>query len=105
MPEENIKFFTVLSIENLTREATTGVVKEVEWVLTTMQPRIAVNKTGTLYLTGSSSDNGFIPFDNLRYEDVLGWVTGSVDIPSLTNELSSSFLELVNQTSIQQTPW
>jgi hypothetical protein len=62
-----------------------------------------------LIITGSTSDEGFIEYDNLTEENVLGWVTSSIDVSSIENTLSSSInnmLEVISQnTSSEGTPW
>ena len=83
--------FTIWEVNKLTREAATGVVREVEWSLSKLNPRKLMYTTGVVNLTGSSSDPNFIPFENLTQEIVLEWITGSLNPQALYTELSSSW--------------
>lgn len=88
-----LKAFTVWEVNKLTREAATGIVREVEWSLSKLNTRKLMYKTGVVNLTGSSSDPNFIPFENLTQETVLGWITGSLNPKALYTELSSSWVD------------
>lgn len=92
-------------IDFMTREASTGVVKEVRWVYELHNALLGVNRTGTAYLTGSASDPNFIPFDNLTSPIVLGWITGSLPIEEIHTELREEFRLLRQQISLRKTPW
>ena len=92
-------------IEGIKREASTGVVREVEWYLIKTHEQFSVNRKGVVELTGSSSDPNFIPFDDLTQHTVLGWITGSLDIASIYSDLSSTFNAVLTQSAVAQTPW
>ena len=67
------------------------------------------NKIGDFTLTGSTTDEGFIPFENLTEETVLGWVSSNVDKTLIETQNSSSISELEireeTKTEIYGTPW
>jgi hypothetical protein len=46
-----------------------------------------------------------VPFEDLTQDIILGWITGSFDIPTLQTELSSSVSKLVSGESTQETPF
>jgi len=58
-----------------------------------------------MLVTGSSTEPGFIPFEDLTQDIVLSWITGSFDIPVIQTELSSSLNKLLTTQSIAETPW
>jgi len=97
--------FLIWNIENITRETSTEVVKEVEWTLDFVHERILNRKKGVFYLTGSLSDPNFIEFNNLTEDIVLSWITGSLDQISLKTELSSSQTNLIKSIDIDKIPW
>lgn len=92
-------------VEDMRRETTTDVVREVEWYLSKTNFEIHLNRTGVVNLSGSNSDPDFIPFDDLTQSTVLGWITGSLDTASIYLDLSSSFESTVTQSTVIQTPW
>jgi len=92
-------------INNLTRNTSDGVVYDVEYTYETIVSGSIARKWGTIEISGSSTDEGFIAFENLTQDTVLGWITGSFDIPSIQTELSSSVSKLVSGESIQETPF
>ena len=100
-----ISSYLIWNIQDLTRETSTGVVKEVEWTLDFIHERVLNRKKGVAYLTGSLSDPNFIEFDNLTEDIVLSWITGSLDQTSLKTELSSSMVDLLRSKNIDKTPW
>lgn len=97
--------YLIWNIQDLTRETSTGVVKEVEWALDFIHERVLNRKKGVAYLTGSLSDPNFIEFDNLTEDIVLSWITGSLDQTSLKTEISSSQSDLLRSIDIDKTPW
>jgi hypothetical protein len=100
-----IPSYLIWNIQDLTRETSTGVVKEVEWALDFINERVLNRKKGVAYLTGSLSDPNFIEFNNLTEDIVLSWITGSLDQTSLKTELSSSMVDLLRSKDIDKTPW
>lgn len=93
------------NIDNLTRHSSSGVVYDVEYTYETYMSGSVSKKQGIITISGSSSDPNFIPFGDLTQDIVLGWITGSFDIPSMQYELSSSLNELLTTQSISGTPW
>ena len=95
----------VWNIGNLTRHSSDGLVYNVEYTYETWASSSAVSKGGIVIVTGSPSDPNYIPFEDLTSDIVLGWITGSFDIPVMQTELSASLNELLTSQSIAGTPW
>ena len=93
------------NIGNLTRHSSDGLVYNVEYTYETWASSSAVSKGGTVIVTGSPYDPNYIPFEDLTSDIVLGWITGSFDIPAMQTELSSSLNKLLTSQSIAGTPW
>ncbi len=97
------------SILNLKRTTSTGVVTEIKYQCQSEHDNMIDRQIEKLVITGSTSDEGFIEYDNLTEENVLGWVNNLVDTSSIETSLSSSIedmLEVISQnTSSEGTPW
>ncbi len=97
------------SILNLKRTTSTGVVTEIKYQCQSEHDNMIDRQIERLIITGSTSDEGFIEYDNLTEENVLGWVNNLVDTSSIETSLSSSIedmLEVISQnTSSEGTPW
>lgn len=92
-------------INNLTRNTSDGLVYDVEYTYETIVSGSIARKWGNIEISGSSLDEGFVPFEDLTQDVVLGWITGSFDIPTIQTELSSSVSKLVSGQSTQETPF
>lgn len=92
-------------INNLTRNTSNGLVYDVEYTYETIVSGSIARKWGTIEISGSSTDEGFVPFEDLTQDIVLGWITGSFDISTIQTELSSSVSKLVSGESTQETPF
>lgn len=77
-------------IYDLKRTTADGVVKLVTYACESEDSGYGTRKIGELTVTGSASDSGFIPYDDLTEANVLAWVTSSVDTASFQSENSSS---------------
>lgn len=92
-------------IGNLITNSSDGVVYEVEYLYETAFSGSAGKKWGVVEITGAASDPGFIPYDDLTHDNVLGFITGSFNITELQSEVSSSLNKLLTSQSIEGTPW
>ncbi len=73
------------------------------------------NNASTRYIediqlpTGSISDPSFIAYDSLTEDNVLGWITGSIDTTLIETENSASIAKNILQrskiTKRNGTPW
>tara|TARA_R110002153_G_scaffold2576_3_gene12510 strand:- start:1158 stop:1454 length:297 start_codon:yes stop_codon:yes gene_type:complete len=92
-------------INNLTRNTSDGLVYDIEYVYETIVSGSIAQKYGNIEVSGSSTEDSFVSFENLTQDIVLGWITGSFDIPAIQLELSSSLSKLITTQSIAGTPW
>ena len=92
-------------INNLTRNTSDGLVYDIEYVYETIVSGSIAQKYGNIEASGSSTEDSFVSFENLTQDIVLGWITGSFDIPAIQLELSSSLSKLITTQSIAGTPW
>jgi len=92
-------------IGNLITNTSDGVVYEVEYLFETAISGSAGKKMGTIKISGSASDPGFIAYNDLTHDNVLGFITGSFNITELQSEVSSSLNKLLTSQSIEGTPW
>lgn len=96
-------------IYDLKRTIDNGVVTSVTYACEGEHESNFDRRIGDLEVVGSTSDEGFVAFDDLTEEIVLGWVGSSVDQPAIELSISSSIHERVQaQTEITEstgTPW
>lgn len=92
-------------IYNLKRQASDGLVLEVEYGCEMNISGSAQYTTGKIELTGSTSDSNFISYDNLTEDTVLGWVTSSIDTSSIETELEDKITNLINGNYLLGTNW
>jgi len=96
-------------IYDLKRTISDGVVILVTYACESDHSGSGTRKIGELTLTGSASDSGFIAYDNLTEANVIGWVTGSVDVAGIQTENSSSIASNIAAaaavTESNGTPW
>lgn len=94
----------IWKINDLSRTISNGVVTKVEFGLFSSvgtDPKFEDRKFGEIEITGSPSDPGFVAYNNLTEEIVLGWVNSNIDKAAWEVELSSS---LSNQVSNYSAP-
>ena len=96
-------------IYDLKRTTADGVVKLVTYACESEDSGYGTRKIGELTVTGSASDAGFIAYDNLTEANVIGWVTGSINVAGIQNENSSSIASnIAAQAAVTEsngTPW
>jgi len=102
----------IWKINDLSRTISDGVVTKVEFGLFSSvgtDPKFETRKFGTIEITGSPSDPGFVAYDDLTEEIVLGWVNSNIDEAAWEVELSSSLAEQVSNysapTQEEGLPW
>ena len=66
------------TIQNMTRTTDTGFVIEVAWACTAQQDSASAFHGGTTTYLNNPDEPGFIPYDQLTEEIVLGWVYASL---------------------------
>ena len=96
-------------IYDLKRIKASGVVNTITYGCESEESGFSTRKIGELTITGSDSDPGFIPYDNLTEANVIGWVTGSVNVAGIQTENSSSIASNIAAaaavTESNGTPW
>lgn len=96
-------------IYNLKRTISDDVVNEISYGCIATSSSYSNRKISNLEITGSASDPGFIPYDDLTEGIVLSWVTGSIDKSSFELETSSSLANVIRdiegKTEETGTPW
>ena len=91
-------------ITDLEKDRSTGVVTKVFYTLTTVSGKgEKVNYADEFTVTGTDSDDGFIPYNNLTESDILGWLDANVDKTTIETQTSSS---VTNRTGTSTgLPW
>ena len=98
------------NIADLKRVIADGMVTDVVWCFETEHENFTTRTIGDITLTtGSVSDSSFIDYSNLTQNDVLGWITGSIDQSTMeTNHSASIADDIVAAAAITKyggTPW
>lgn len=96
-------------IYELKRTISDNVVTEITYACESELSGSTSREIDNLVVSGSASDPGFIPFNDLTQGDVLAWVTGSIDTSVFETSNSSSIaqhiVELAAVTEVTGTPW
>tara|TARA_Y100000389_G_scaffold58694_1_gene54676 strand:- start:2762 stop:3073 length:312 start_codon:yes stop_codon:yes gene_type:complete len=100
----------VWKIYDLKRIIADGMVIQATYACESKENNASTRYVGDIELTtGSISDPGFITYDNLTQDNVLGWVAGSIDTASIETENSASIAKNILQrskiTKRNGTPW
>ena len=99
----------VWKIYDLKRVIADGIVTKVTYACESSEDNSSTRKIGDIELTGSVDDNGFIAFEDLTEEIVLGWVTSSINTSTYETENSSSIAQQITRkaaiTTKTGTPW
>ena len=94
------------SISNMEHEISDGAVITAHWYcLGTDADGNSARSYGTTSHTPDPSAEGFIPYDDLTEEIVLGWVHGSVDKDATEASIASKIDAIANPTTAAGTPW
>ena len=100
----------VWKIYDLKRIIADGMVIQATYACESKENNASTRYIGDTQLTtGSISDPGFITYDSLTEDNVLGWVTGSIDTTLIETENSASIARIITQkskiTKRNGTPW
>ncbi len=92
-------------IAGMKRIDTTGLVVEVTYIFNAEESNVLDRKVGSMTFSGSTSDPGFVPFDELTEEIVLGWVYTALGSEKTTieNEVTGRVQQRI--TEIQSNPY
>ena len=80
----------IWKIYELKRTIADGVVNNITYACESNLDEIFVREIGDVSITGSPSDEGFIEYDELTENIVLGWVQANVDQSAIETSLSAS---------------
>lgn len=97
-------------IYNLERIKSDGMVTAVTWACESEIEGASERHIGySVLTTGSTSDENFINYNNLKENNILSWITGSIDQSSIQTSNSASIAtSIINQaaiTKIEGIPW
>ena len=99
----------IWKIYNLERITTTGFVTDVTYACESSYNGTFTRSIGDLLLSGSDSEPGFIPYENLTESEVLGWVNAGVDEAAIETSNSASIAAMIVAeaavTSSDGIPW
>ena len=99
----------IWKIYNLERITTTGFVIDVTYACESSYNGTFTRSIGDLLLSGSDSDPGFIPYEDLTESEVLGWVNAGVDEAAIETSNSASIAAMIVAeaavTSSDGIPW
>ncbi len=94
------------SIENMERQASDGLVTEVKWTVTVVVGMEFSNRNGVVEMQRGDT---FIPFDQLKEDQVLEWVWSKIDktkIESELQEIAQKKIDVKNNNSfVNGLPW
>lgn len=94
--------WTIAGIKSLSEN---GLVTKVTYIFNAEQDNVLDRKVGELSFTGQTSDPGFVPFEQLTEEIVLGWVYNKLGAQKteIENEVTARVTQRVNE--IQNNPF
>lgn len=96
-------------IYDLQRSVSDNVVTKITYACESHLSGSNSRKIGQLDISGSASDPDFIPFSDLTQDNVLAWVTGSIDTSSIETLNSASIAQHIEAkeaiTEVNGTPW
>jgi hypothetical protein len=95
------------TIQNMTRTTDTGFVINVAWACTAQQDSASASHGGTTTYLNNPDEPGFIPYDQLTEEIVLGWVYESLGDQKAEIEagLTAKVEKQLNPTTANGLPW
>jgi len=77
-----------LKIEKIKRHTDTDLVFEVRFNVIAKEGGLIANKRGKVTLEGDPDSPDFIPFSELKEDDVKAWIRSEVDIEAMEAEVS-----------------
>ena len=92
------------SIANLERNTDGGVVVA-HWRVNKAQGENVANAYGTVNFTPDSTAEGYVAYDSLTEETVIGWVQEALDTEALEAALDANLAEQTSPTILTGTPW
>jgi hypothetical protein len=96
---------TTWTISTLERELSDGGVVVAHWRATAVDGDFSASSYGTCGFTPDPSASGFIAYDSLTEEDVIGWVQAEVDKDAIEASLAAQIEADKNPTKGSGVPW
>ena len=94
------------AVQNMTRTTDTGFVINVAWgCQASAEGCGGAFYGGTTTYENNPGEPGFIPYDQLTEEMVLGWVWASVDKAEIEANLTAKVEKQLNPTTANGLPW
>lgn len=95
------------TIQNMTRTTDTGFVINVAWACTAQQDSASAFYGGTTTYVNNPDEPGFIPYDQLTEEIVLGWVYDALGDQKAEIEatLTAKVEKQLNPVTANGLPW
>jgi hypothetical protein len=92
-------------VQNMTHTTDTGFVINVAWGCTASQDSASAFHGGKTVYENNPDQDGFIPYDQLTEEQVLGWVWADVDKAAIEADLTTKIEKQLNPTTTNGLPW
>jgi hypothetical protein len=75
------------------------------WSCTHTTGSFSARNIGTVGLTPIPSASGYIAYEDLTEEDVIGWVQENVDVTSISQSIANSINDQINPPTLKGIPW
>jgi hypothetical protein len=94
-------------ISNAERDKATGGVKKVWWSCLAFEGTVGVEKDGVATFSPNPSDSGFVAYEALTRELMMGWVHGPNDAHKIAveAELGEKLQEMLSPSTATGLPW
>ena len=93
--------FTISTLES----NTDGGVTVAHWQVSKASGDNTATSYGTVGFTPDSSANGYVAYDSLTEDTVIGWVQGALDTEALEASLDADLAEQASPSVTVGTPW
>jgi cytochrome c1 len=97
--------WTISTLERELQGDLAGGVVIAHWRATAVDGDFSASSYGTCGFTPDPSASGFIAYDSLTEEDVIGWVQAAVDKYEIEASLAAQIEEDKNPTQAAGVPW
>ena len=91
-----------ITINQLEREATTGIITTVHWGASKTTGDHTASSYGSVGLTAGDT---IIPFDNVTEANVLAWLDSAIDFEVTEASLDTQLAALATPVSLTGMPW
>lgn len=92
-------------IEKMIRKTADGGVFAIQATASKTGSGVTVSHPVQIALEPDSAAEGFIPFEELTQDTVIGWVEANTDIERLNNILDEKLAIAINPPTISGLPW